>query len=281
MMKNRKNGFTLAEVLITLTVIGVVAAISLPVLFETWDDQKSSSAMKKAMYTVTSGYKKLATDAEVSMANSPIFKCGKKFNCLSEWHKKAFSIASDQANSHNGLPESYVRSDSDEEEAGFKWDQVPYIFTTADGMTFGYISGTQSGGIEIAVDINGSKQPNKICKDVYKIVIDNKGSATNTYKDGDTTKSLCSKLNEPTVSCTADYATDSNICDSNGLANLYSNGGTTDNPDYIYLEGSVGYEPRIVCTSSGKVIAVVKEYYDSDVLRAEEVNDPSYAQYCP
>ena len=283
MMKSRKHGFTLAETLITLGIIGLVAAIALPTLFDAWDDRKIESAKKKAMYTLANGYKKLATDAEVSMSNSPLFKCGKKFDCLSQWHRKAFSLAADQSLSHNGLPETYVRSDSDEEEAAFSWDDVPYIFRTADGMTFGYISGTKEGGIEVAVDINGEGQPNKICEDVFKIVIDNKGGVTETYKEGDETKSLCSKLNNSLKSCTVEDIDNENVCDAAGRKQLYDNGNIQSNGsfsygglDIVYTEGDV-YYGKLVCKGNNAFIIEMDNY---NVVPLGTYNDYKKRPYC-
>ena len=47
-MKNKKNGFTLAEVLITLGIIGVVAAITLPTLMQ--DSSKQQLGVKLAKF---------------------------------------------------------------------------------------------------------------------------------------------------------------------------------------------------------------------------------------
>ncbi|MBR1754439.1 type II secretion system protein, partial [bacterium] len=41
------NGFTLAEVLITLGIIGVVAALTIPTLMQKFDDRKATTAFKK------------------------------------------------------------------------------------------------------------------------------------------------------------------------------------------------------------------------------------------
>lgn len=280
----------LAEALITLGIIGVVAAISLPALLAAWDDQKQTAAKKKAMYTVANGYKKLATDNEVSMAGLPLYKCGDDFSCLSKWHKKAFSIASDQTKSHTGLPESYVRSDSDTEEAGFSWNDIPYIFTTADGMTFGYISGTKSSGIEIAVDINGAGEPNKICEDVYKINIDNKGGATETYKNGDKTQSLCTQLNDLYSPCTADSLNNGKTCSNDELLNLYNNAPEIYTSVRVYYGGEALNYARVICTSAGKVIALYEKEWDESnnaptIGVVTDIDDydgfGDYAQYCP
>ena len=46
--KQLYSGFTLAEVLITLGIIGVVAAMTLPTLNQKLSDQKNMSSLKKA-----------------------------------------------------------------------------------------------------------------------------------------------------------------------------------------------------------------------------------------
>lgn len=56
-MKNIKNyGFTLAEVLITLTIIGIVAAITIPVLSQNANERATVTALKKAFSVLTNAY---------------------------------------------------------------------------------------------------------------------------------------------------------------------------------------------------------------------------------
>lgn len=45
----KKNGFTLAEVLTTLTIIGVIAALSVPALVSNFENHEYTSSLKKAM----------------------------------------------------------------------------------------------------------------------------------------------------------------------------------------------------------------------------------------
>ena len=49
----KKNGFTLAEVLITLAIIGVVATLTLPALLTNTQEQQSKTALKKGINTLT------------------------------------------------------------------------------------------------------------------------------------------------------------------------------------------------------------------------------------
>ena len=49
----KKNGFTLAEVLITLAIIGVVAMMTLPALMNNTGEQQYKTGLKKAINTLT------------------------------------------------------------------------------------------------------------------------------------------------------------------------------------------------------------------------------------
>lgn len=49
----KKNGFTLAEVLITLAIIGVVATLTLPALMTNTQEQQAKTALKKGINTLT------------------------------------------------------------------------------------------------------------------------------------------------------------------------------------------------------------------------------------
>ena len=58
-MKGKKNmkkqGFTLAEVLITLVIIGVIAAMAIPTVMNNTNAQEYKTAFKKAIETMNSG----------------------------------------------------------------------------------------------------------------------------------------------------------------------------------------------------------------------------------
>ena len=49
----KKNGFTLAEVLITLAIIGVVATMTLPALMTNTQEQQARTGLKKGINTIT------------------------------------------------------------------------------------------------------------------------------------------------------------------------------------------------------------------------------------
>ena len=61
-MENNKNGFTLAEVLITLVIIGVIAAMTIPTLMNNTNKQEYVSKLKKAYSTMAQATNKIIAD---------------------------------------------------------------------------------------------------------------------------------------------------------------------------------------------------------------------------
>lgn len=60
--KKNKYGFTLAEVLITLGIIGVVAALTIPTLMSKSDERASRSALKKSYAVIQQAFLRLIND---------------------------------------------------------------------------------------------------------------------------------------------------------------------------------------------------------------------------
>ncbi|MBQ8459630.1 type II secretion system protein [bacterium] len=68
-MKNLKNGFTLAEVLITLGVIGVVAAMTIPTLIANINGQRYRSQFKKTLSTLNQAGRMAQAQYDFSFAD--------------------------------------------------------------------------------------------------------------------------------------------------------------------------------------------------------------------
>ena len=74
---SKKVAFTLAEVLITLGIIGVVAAMTLPTLIQNHQKQTYVNGLKKAMNITTNMFKKMQADEEASdFASTELFSKG-------------------------------------------------------------------------------------------------------------------------------------------------------------------------------------------------------------
>ena len=58
----KKTGFTLAEVLITLSIIGVVAALTIPTLIQRTGDEEMVSKLGKAYSTLSQATESIMTE---------------------------------------------------------------------------------------------------------------------------------------------------------------------------------------------------------------------------
>jgi len=67
--KHKKSGFTLAEVLITLGIIGVVAAMTIPTLMMNYQKQVWESKLKKAYSVATNACERMLVEENVSRVN--------------------------------------------------------------------------------------------------------------------------------------------------------------------------------------------------------------------
>ena len=61
-MDLKRNGFTLAEVLITLVIIGVIAALTIPALMNKTNEQETVVAVKKAYSVLGQAYQRVVSE---------------------------------------------------------------------------------------------------------------------------------------------------------------------------------------------------------------------------
>ncbi|MBQ3641581.1 type II secretion system protein [bacterium] len=176
------NGFTLAEVLITLAIIGVVAAITMPIIMTNAKNHEYVNRLKKA-YSVLkqSSYRiSMASGYPVGdfsfMENDDFFE-----NFASE---VAYSKIC--RNDHEGcFTPNKVKS---LRGAGWEYYDTKNSLVSNDGISYGWykeIWCTGKGFVpsderncigRFIVDVNGQNPPNKFGRDVYFFgVINNKG----------------------------------------------------------------------------------------------------------
>ena len=161
----KKNGFTLAEVLITLAIIGVVATLTLPALMTNTQEQQARTALKKGINTLT----------EAAQMNSAIagFDYG-SFNETSTNNAESQSLygllanrttvdyqltgtTTNQAKAVNNGASNYVMFFRDGSAIAFKNDATTLVTNAtvnkmqSDGLVY---------GISVIYDTNGAKGPN-------------------------------------------------------------------------------------------------------------------------
>lgn len=187
-----KRGFTLAEVLITLGIIGVVAAMTIPTLISKIQKRTIEAQIKEnyAMLAQTMRFAEyddvgslpISANNTASMKKwfdqflAPYLKveqvCFQTAGC---WHKRGVVKTL-----NNGVPTFETNVGKDESTIGW----ATMTFRTAKGAYFnmdGSSPGTTQSlfGVNSKVptlqfyfDVNGDRQPNKIGKDIYIMIYD-------------------------------------------------------------------------------------------------------------
>ena len=189
-----RAAFTLAEVLITLGIIGVVAAMTLPNLVAKYQHMVSVTRLKKMYSVMSQALMRSVPDGDYH--NIPI--TGGGFAGATEYFdnylKPQFNIIKDCGVNTNGCWVQTVDKSGNTPNISDSWGigSGSYNFITADGYavsldtwdaidfeTFNQWYGVKTTGVTnlltIAVDINGMQKPNMFGKDVFAFVLTEKG----------------------------------------------------------------------------------------------------------
>ncbi len=167
-----KRGFTLAEVLITLAIIGVVAALTIPAVVRNYQKTQTVTQLKKAY----SGLNQAMAKAVVEYGNMadwdtpddtdttrrafvqkyfvPYLKVSK--NCTEGDNSKCW-----------GKSGKYGSLNLD----GGSWSTALYPLILNDGTAISF-SFSAENIISVYTDLNGAKLPNKMGKDVFRLYLE-------------------------------------------------------------------------------------------------------------
>lgn len=197
-LKGIRTGFTLAEVLVTLGIIGIVAALTLPMVIENYKKQETVSRLKKAYTTMTQALKLSEID-NGEMETWDLNSCSNGIEFFEKYWKKYFKIAkicytpSDCSYESND-PFTYLNGTHSNTALTGQY-RTPFI--TNDGIVyiFSFLEGSGTPHDWVMVDVNGSKAPNTFGKDLFIFRRNaNKGIIPNCYdKTENEVKSDCSK----------------------------------------------------------------------------------------
>ena len=167
---NRKLGFSLAETLLTMTVLGVVAALCVPSLKSHSDEQQLVALARKAYATATHATEQL----EAQYGDARFWDWGAGANN---------NERSANSGNINKLYKGIMGGMSQDESwstpllDGTSWGVGPAWWRTADNMVwyvYGYQNAQGSFGV-ILVDTNGKSAPNRVGCDVLGFVVNDSG----------------------------------------------------------------------------------------------------------
>lgn len=224
---NLNSAFTLAEILITLGIIGIVAALTIPTLISNNRAKALESGLKKGASTINQAL--LLYQAE---NGEPVKADGTlKSLELPDMIKKYFNIAYDCGHAYSdynaqGCVPNVGGENADKSSKAYKtlngknninlnfFDDAQFILT--DGSIIFVENGNSSSKIYISIDVNGyKKSPNKLGQDLFMFQLNTDGKlipmgakGTNYYNENDVYCSQTSTNNMNGAGCTAKALSD-------------------------------------------------------------------------
>jgi len=239
MMKTKaenKQGFTLAEVLITLGIIGIVAAMTIPTLMANYQKTQYVAGLKKGYSEITEALKLMANDngCPGDLKCSGVFSSSTDPSMAGSELKKYFKLAKDCGSTYNVndektkcMTDSYVQyldGSGGKQDLNLTWGGFGYRFITADGFAISLINDHDNCNDDVSaehdlnsnlsktcgdlyIDVNGFKGPNIYGRDIFKFYITNgRGPAIYPY-NGDEAR--------------PEWSRDTQMCPSNANYSVY------------------------------------------------------------
>ena len=176
---NIKNfGFTLAEVLITLGIIGVVASITIPSLIQHHKKLETISRLKKFYSMLEQAVKLSEVDNGIAefwdISATPRLKDGKvDYETRSLDSKRTFMTYLAPYIKYTKFDEGDYKQDDEGNITG----NLPTVHLP-DGSSFTVYNGAC---VDINYDVNGNRYPNVMGKDIFKFLICNNISQRKKY----------------------------------------------------------------------------------------------------
>ena len=194
--KNSTKAFSLAEVLITLGIIGVVAALTLPTLINNYQKTQYVTTLQKGYTEFNQVLKEMSADAGCvnDLQCSGLFDTGTDYTTLGDEFVKYVKVAKNcKTVANQGCWSATTNQNYDgSSTTNNTFDLYGYYsFITADGMSVSisnYADNCTHGGTTwttgelgymsqvcgyIYLDVNGPKKPNNWGRDVFQFWITN------------------------------------------------------------------------------------------------------------
>ena len=197
-MTRNYNAFTLAEVLITLVIIGVIASMTIPTLMNNTNKQEYVSKLKKTYSTLAQATNKIIADE--GMPRGDIGGWANNRENVYALYKKYLSNTKDCGNGQGCFADTYYKHlngglyknlDTSSHYRFVLSDGTSVLIDVVNSSCNRDWDGNNNDCAQIWVDINGVKGPNTAGKDWFSFLLKEDGlhprGCNNTDCTGPTT----------------------------------------------------------------------------------------------
>lgn len=185
---NKKKAFTLAEVLISVSIIGFIAVLTIPSVMYNTNKKTSAVGLKRAISALDQAIDMSRAESRYQPSPKCYYADDGSANVLNQC-KELFIYIKDmmQVNKYcdgnavaGGCMPEYEATGTCE-----GWNDVANkkAFVTTDGLVY-FNYDDYNGAAIIGVDVNGEKGPNKWGFDVFSLSLQGHPGIMQTYKPG-------------------------------------------------------------------------------------------------
>ena len=170
LMRNKRLAFTLAEVLVTLMIIGVIASMTIPGLMRNADDRTVATNLKKIYAELNQATKLAMTEYSATrFCRTGLTDDEQTFE--DDFIKKYFNVM--KVCPAGDATECFGNSELINTYGSSK---KSYLLSNGIAIMFYGVTGRGcDGNVDIYVDVNGPKKPNKGGSDVFMLTINHNG----------------------------------------------------------------------------------------------------------
>jgi prepilin-type N-terminal cleavage/methylation domain-containing protein len=172
-MHKKDKAFTLAEVLITLGIIGVVAAMTLPALIQTHNEKATVSKLKKMYSVLQNAYNLYLSEDNPVVAVSDNEEGA---TTVASWFLPYLNVAKDCGTTNEaGCISGTYKLKKGSSAADYSTDSKYYKVILNDGSVIWFKGNPRVGNHlgEIHYDVNGINPPNQWGYDLFAFEIQN------------------------------------------------------------------------------------------------------------
>ena len=197
----KSAAFTLAEVLVTLGIIGVVSAMTVPTLMQNYQRQSYVTQLHKVYNEMSQGFQQMMTDRNaLNLKETGLLNTTEQ---ATETFKNYFKVVQDCGNNFSPCFASEYRSTTGSSIKPVEANWWSSSFVLADGAAIGlhglidYSAGNVSYPYGyMYVDINGAKGPNIAGRDFFLFYYFNDGTLDDVVTPECKTAGICSSTLE-------------------------------------------------------------------------------------
>ena len=199
----KRAAFTLAEVLITLGIIGVVAAMTMPSLIANYQKKQTVTQLKKAYSTLSqalvaaqqeygdmSGWEYSGMNLEFEETNDALNNFVHKYL---EPHIKILEYCYGDSSNKSCFYKNYSRGGVVRNNSSPTSNAASFIMNDGVVVSLAFNNdgnGKFGGELFVKVDLNGKKRPNMYGKDIFVLVFQPSYSKIKMYGEGQTLQTL-------------------------------------------------------------------------------------------